>query len=64
MPINSYTISESSFACDDFYGLMDDNEGNLDEFEGILDIAVGRMIANNKTQANELVDKVIDYHDI
>jgi Peptidase family C25 len=60
---NSYTISESSFACDDFYGLMDDTEGDLDAFEGILDIAVGRMIANTKEQAEELVNKVIDYHD-
>jgi Peptidase family C25 len=61
---NSYTISESSFACDDFYGLMDDTEGDLDLFEGILDIAVGRMIANTKEQADELVNKVIDYHDL
>ncbi len=61
--LNSYVISESSFASDDFFGLMDANEGNLDVSEGILDIAVGRMIANNSTQADELVNKIIEYHD-
>ncbi len=60
---NSYVVSESSFACDDFYGLMDHNEGDLDASEGGLDIAVGRMIANSKEQADELVNKVIEYTD-
>lgn len=64
--LNSYTVDPSSFASDDFFGLMDDNEGDLDApgTIGQIDIAVGRMIANTTTQANELVDKVIDYHDI
>ena len=62
--LNSYTIGESSFASDDYFGMMDDNEGNVDNFEGDLDIAVGRMIANTPTQADELVNKVLDYHDI
>lgn len=61
--LNSYTISESSFSSDDYFGLMDDNEGNVDTFKGDLDIAVGRMIANNPTQAEELVNKVIEYYD-
>lgn len=61
--LNSYVVSESSFASDDFFGLMDANEGNLDISEGILDIAVGRMIANSSIQADELVNKVIEYHD-
>lgn len=62
--LNSYTLGESSFASDDFFGLMDDNEGNLDNFVGSIDIAVGRMIANSNSQAEELVNKVIEYHDI
>ena len=61
--MDSYTIGESSFASDDYFGLMDDNEGNVDTYKGDLDIAVGRMIANNTTQANELVNKVLDYYD-
>jgi hypothetical protein len=62
--LNSYTLLDRSFASDDFFGLMDDNEGYVDTVEGDLDIAVGRMIANSNVQADELVNKVIDYHDI
>ncbi len=66
--LNSYSVDPSSFACDDFFGLMDDNEGNLDSSypvkTGQIDIAVGRMIANNTTQAAELVNKVIEYKDL
>ena len=71
--LNSYTDSEVSFASDDFYGLMDDNEGRLDyvtnsgnwilDIRGV-DIAVGRMIVSTTTQADEMVNKVIEYHDI
>lgn len=66
--LNSYTVDPSSYASDDYFGLMDDNEGDLGaSFEpkvGLVDIAVGRMIGNTTTQADELVNKVIDYHDI
>jgi Peptidase family C25 len=65
--LNSQTIGESSFASDDFFGLMSANEGYMDTTgaggDG-LDIAVGRMIANSPQQADDLVNKVIDYHDI
>ncbi len=71
--VNSFTDGEWSFASDDFFGLMDDNEGRIDyynenenwsyEIRG-LDVAVGRMIASNSQQADELVNKVIEYHDI
>lgn len=70
---NSFTDSEQSFASDDFFGLMDDDEGRIDYYtengswtssiKG-LDIAVGRMIAGSTQQADELVNKVIEYHDI
>lgn len=62
--LNSYTVGESSFASDDYFGLMDPNEGEVFPFKGLIDIAVGRMIANNPTQADELVNKVIEYHDL
>lgn len=62
--LNSYTTGESSFASDDFFGLMDDNEGNVVFFFGGIDIAVGRMIVNTAKQADEMVQKVIDYHDL
>jgi len=62
--LDSFTYLDSSFASDDFFGLMDDNEGYVDSVEGNLDIAVGRMLANSNSQGDELVNKVIEYHDI
>ena len=53
----------SSFMSDDFFGLMDDGEGQMiGGFDGI-DIAVGRMLVSSVGQAKEMVDKVIEYHD-
>ena len=61
--LNSNTIGESSFASDDFYGLMDPDEGNVISFFGGIDIAVGRMLVSDNTQAGEMVNKVLEYHD-
>lgn len=53
----------SSFMSDDFFGLMDDGEGQMiGGFDGI-DIAVGRMLVSTVGQAKEMVDKVIEHHD-
>ena len=57
------TVGESSFASDDFYGYMDNNEGNITNSFGGIDIAVGRMVVDNVKQADDMVNKVIDYHD-
>lgn len=62
--LNSYTLGESSFASDDYFGMMDATEGDVDGSSRGLDIAVGRMIANSTKQADELVTKVLDYHDV
>ena len=62
--LNSNTIGESSYASDDFYGLMDPSEGNISNFFGGIDIAVGRMINNDAAQADEMVNKVIEYYDV
>ena len=62
--LNSNTSGESSFASDDFYGLMDANEGNITYSFGGIDIAVGRMLNNDVAQAEEMVNKVIEYHDV
>ncbi|MBW4360179.1 type IX secretion system sortase PorU [Flavobacterium taihuense] len=59
----SNTIGEASFASDDFYGLMDDSEGNVTTYYGGIDIAVGRMLVNTTLQADEMVNKVIEYYD-
>ena len=62
--LNSNSSGESSFASDDFFGLMDPDEGNIISSFGGIDIAVGRMLNNDATQADEMVNKVIEYHDL
>ena len=62
--LNSNSTGESSFASDDFFGLMDPNEGNIISSFGGIDIAVGRMLNNDAAQAEEMVNKVIEYHDL
>ena len=52
-----------SFMSDDFYGLMDDAEGPMIGGMDGIDIAVGRMLVSSVQQANEMVDKVVEYHD-
>ncbi|MFB9078609.1 type IX secretion system sortase PorU [Flavobacterium procerum] len=61
--LNSTSTGESSFASDDFYGLMDADEGNVTSFFGGIDIAVGRMLVSDNSQAAEMVNKVLEYHD-
>jgi hypothetical protein len=51
----------SSFISDDFYGMMDDNEGEMEDEER-LDIAVGRILADTPQRAKELVDKIDQYY--
>jgi hypothetical protein len=51
----------SSFISDDFYGMMDLNEGEMEEEER-LDIAVGRILADTPQRARELVDKIEQYY--
>ncbi|HSD14139.1 MAG TPA: type IX secretion system sortase PorU [Flavobacterium sp.] len=53
---------QRAFMSDDFYVLMDDDEGTMITPKGP-DIAVGRMLVNSPDQANEMVNKVIEYHD-
>jgi len=61
-PNNYSTIT--TFITDDFYGAMDPAEGRFrfDENEG-LDIAVGRMLVSSRQQADEMVNKVVEYVD-
>lgn len=60
--LSSNSSGESSFASDDFYGLMDNDEGNITSFFGGIDIAVGRMLVSDNAQAEEMVNKVLEYH--
>ena len=53
-----------SFMSDDFFGNMDECEGTIgtgrDDID-LLDIAMGRILADNVTLANAMVDKIIKY---
>lgn len=62
--VNSYTETSSSFSSDDYFVMMDNLEGNLDNNYGAADIAVGRMLVSSVQQAEEMVNKVVEYHDI
>lgn len=59
----SNNLVESTMS-DDFYSMMDDNEGLMLTSANKMDLAVGRMLVSDLKQAREMVDKVIDYHDI
>ncbi len=57
---NSFSLA-TSFVSDDFYGMMDDNEGNMNA-SNKLDIAVGRILADTPQRAKEMVDKIESYY--
>ncbi len=47
---------------DDFFGTIDDNEGDDgNSLEGLLDIGIGRLIVSNVQQANEHIAKIKNY---
>lgn len=53
----------STFMSDDFFVLMDDNEGNISfNYQQGLDIAIGRMLFSDLTKAKQMVDKVTNYN--
>ena len=57
---NSFSLT-SSFVSDDFYAMMDDNEGDMSTTNKA-DVAVGRILANTPQQAKQLVDKIEEYY--
>ena len=60
LSLNSFSLS-SSFISDDFYGMMDLNEGTMSNSDK-LDIAVGRILADNFQRSVVLVDKIESYY--
>ena len=64
-------FGQGSYSSDDYYGLLDDDEGEWIErgpSNELLDIAIGRLPVrlpkgqlNNTTQARQVVDKIIGY---
>ncbi|WP_142783968.1 type IX secretion system sortase PorU [Changchengzhania lutea] len=57
---NSFNLT-NSFVSDDFFGMMDSNEGAMNTNER-LDIAIGRILADTPQRAKILVDKVETYY--
>lgn len=57
---NSFNLA-TSFVSDDFYGMMDENEGTMNPSDK-LDIAVGRILADTPQRGNEMVDKIESYY--
>jgi len=52
----------NSYVTDDFYGWLDDNEGN-NYAQNRLDLAIGRILCLDIETAKAIVDKTIDYMD-
>jgi hypothetical protein len=59
--IKSLSATES-IATDDFYGLMDPNEGANAENSGDLDIGIGRFTCKSVNEVKGIVDKIIHYY--
>jgi hypothetical protein len=53
-------IATSSFTSDDFYGLLEDGEG---ESEGTEDIGIGRLPVSDTVQAGVMISKINKYLD-
>lgn len=49
----------SSYVIDDYFGLMDDNEGN--DAYGVLDVGIGRLPVKTLKEAEEVVNKIEKY---
>ena len=56
---NNSLVPVSSYATDDYFGLLDNNEGL--NASGDLDIGIGRFPVTNTTQANQIVEKIKRY---
>ncbi len=50
----------SSYSSDDFFGLLDYNEGS--NCAGALDIGIGRFIVRTNTEAQQMIDKIKRYY--
>ncbi len=56
------SYSQSSHCSDDYYGFLDDGEGDWrDNQEFGLDIGVGRLPVGTEEQARQMVDKIINF---
>jgi len=49
----------SSFVSDDYFGLLDENEG---EYTGLLDIGIGRLPVKTQSEASAIIEKIKAYN--
>lgn len=59
--LSSFSLT-GSFMSDDFFTMMDDNEGQVLNSDR-MDLAVGRIVADNAQLMNAMVDKIIAFHE-
>ena len=57
---NSFSLT-NSFVSDDFYAMLDFDEGSMSNADR-MDIAVGRILAEDVQRAREMVDKIEAYY--
>lgn len=57
---DSFSLT-NSFVSDDFYAMLDENEGSMGGMDR-MDVAVGRILAEDIQRATELVDKIKAYY--
>ncbi len=55
----SSLLPTASFCTDDYFGMLDDNEG---DYIGGLDIGVGRLPVDNSAEAQGVLNKIINYY--
>ena len=56
---NEYLSVTSTYVSDDYFGIMDDTEGNA--MNGSIDIGIGRLPVNTVQQARDVVNKIERY---
>jgi hypothetical protein len=56
--LGSFSTTVSSFMSDDFFVMMTSDEGQMG-FGELMDLAVGRILADTPQRANAMVDKII-----
>ncbi|WP_127846588.1 type IX secretion system sortase PorU [Psychroflexus aestuariivivens] len=57
--VSSFATNSSSYMSDDYYAMMDPNEGNMSN-SNLMDLAVGRILADTPQRANSMVEKIIN----
>ncbi len=59
--LGSFATTVSSFMSDDFYTMMDADEGSMIFSSDLMDIAVGRIVADTPQLADQMIDKIEDF---